>query len=380
MPQIIPSAPRQQTTGDRFAQAFSNLGQSAGTLIPEELLGRKERQSIGKMIGQDVSDIRNPDFLKQIYSQEMKRKESQEDLSNGLLDYDTVKKFAGQDVADFYKAAPVGGKTKIVQAIIEGMQRGEKFGDTLGQAANNQPQENQTPDIEQIVSSSDQGENGKINLPDYNKRPQGFTPQEWAKNRTEWGKKNNETLMAAKDRLKGNKRDILGTKKLQKLSENLPQGLERLIINPSTGEPYKLAQLTEKSPTAAQEWVKEISRFGNRAKDAFGSRVTNFDLYQYMKQFPSLLNSKEGRDNILRMMEINYDLDSLYDKAVQRIVDQKGSSNIPPEEVDRVARGLIKQRENELFDEYLNIESKNEQSFMQEGTEGNKPSLEEIFG
>lgn len=380
MPQIIPSTPRQQSTGDRFAQAFANLGQSAGTLIPEELLGRKERQSIGKMIGQDVSDIRNPDFLKQIYNQEMGRKNQQEDLSNGLMDYETVKKFAGQDVADFYKAAPVGGKTKIVQAIIEGMQRGEKFGDTLGQAANNLPEQNESPDIEQIIATSEKGESEKLNLPDYNKRPQGFTPQEWAKNRSEWGKKNSEMLNTARDRLKGNKRDVLGTKKLQKLSENLPQGLERLIINPSTGEPYKLAQLTEKSPTAAQEWVKEISRFGNRAKDAFGSRVTNFDLYQYMKQFPSLLNSKEGRDNILRMMEINYELDSLYDKAVQRIIDQKGSSNIPPEEVDRVARGLIKNREDELFDEYLNIESKNDQSFLQEGTEGNKPSLEDIFG
>jgi len=229
------------------------------------------------------------------------------------------------------------------------------------------------------VSTSETGEKGKLNLPDYNVRPQGFTPQEWAKNRTEWGKKNNETLNTARDRLKGNKRDVLGTKKLQKLSSNLPEGLSRFIINPSTGEPYKLAQLTEKSPTAAQEWVKEISRFGNRAKDAFGSRVTNFDLFQYMKQFPSLLNTKEGRDNILKMMEINYELDSLYDKAVQRILDQKGSSNIPPEEVDRVARGLIKNREDELFDEYLNIESQNENSFMQEGSQNEKPRLEDLF-
>lgn len=61
MVQIIPKA---KSTGDRFAQAFANLGESASTLIPEELQGRKERKQLGGLIGQDVSDIRNPDFLK----------------------------------------------------------------------------------------------------------------------------------------------------------------------------------------------------------------------------------------------------------------------------------------------------------------------------
>lgn len=321
------------------------------------------------------------------FQKELQSAKQQSDLSANLMDYDTVKKFAGQDVADFYKAAPVGGKTKIVQAIIDSMQRGEKFGDTLGAASGAPTQESPQPSIEEITSDNEneairteKPSSNKLNLPDYNIRPQGFTPKEWAQARTGWSKSNNETLNTARDRLKGNKRDVLGTKKLQKLSPNLPEGLERWVINPSNGEVYKVAQLAQKAPTAAQEWVKEIARFGNRAKDAYGSRVTNFDLYQYMKQFPSLLNSREGRDNILKMMEINYELDSLYDKAVQRIIDQKGAGNIPPEEVDRVARMLIKDREQELFDQYLNLESQNEQSFMNEGSQGNKTSLKDILG
>lgn len=383
MVQIIPKA---KSGGDRFAEAFANLGQSASQLIPEEIMGRRERESLGKITGEDLSNIRDPNFLKQILSSGLERKKQEGDLSQGLMDYDTVKKFAGQDVADFYKAAPVGGKTKIVQAILESMQRGEKLGDTLGAAQNSQPQESPQQAIEDVVGQQEQfpelNENQKLNIKDYNERPQGFTPKEWATARTGWAKTNNETLTTARDRLKGNKRDLLGTKKLQKLNESkeLPQGLERWIINPKSGEVYGLAQLAQKSPTAAQEWVKEIARFGNRAKDAFGSRVTNFDLYQYMKQFPSLLNTPEGRKNILQMMEINYELDSLYDKSVQRILDQKGSSNIPPEEVDRIARGLIKDREQQLFDKYLHLESQNEESFMNEGIQGNKRSLEDIFG
>lgn len=314
-------------------------------------------------------------------------KRREEELSQGLMDYDTVKKFAGQDVADFYKASPVGGKTKIVQAIVDSLQRGEKFGDMLG-SAGSQTQEAPQPEIQNILQGMEEPErmqekspSNKLNLPDYNIRPQGFTPKEWATQRSGWAKSNKETLDTSRDRLKGNKRDMLGTKKLQKLNESkaLPEGLGRWIINPSTGEPYKVAQLAQQAPTEAQEWVKEISRFGNRAKDAFGSRVTNFDLYQYMKQFPTLLNTSEGRSNILRMMEINYELDSLYDKAVQRILDQKGAANIPPEEVDRIARGLIKDKEDDLFNQYLNLESENDESFMQEGMQGGKPSLEDFF-
>lgn len=390
MVQIIPAAPREKTTKDRFAEAFGNLLSSLSQEIPQELLGRQERKQLGGLIGQDVSNIRNPDFLKMIYGQEMHNKnqeeqrkfdlaQNEEALKTGLMDYETIKKFAGEEVADFYKAAPIGGKTKIVQAIVDSMQRGEKFNDLLGGVSDLPTQETPQPNLQEIEPK--ERNNEKLKLPDYNIRPKGFTPKEWAENRKGWAKSNNETLTTARDRLKGNKRDVLGTKKLQQINESheLPEGLERWIINPKSGEVYGLAQLAQKSPTAAQEWTKEIARFGNRAKDAFGSRVTNFDLYQYMKQFPSLLNTAEGRTNILRMMEINYELDSLYDKAVQRIIDQKGSGNIPPEEVDRLARSLIKDREDQLFNEYLNLESENESSFMQQGISGNKPSLEGIF-
>lgn len=483
MVQIIP---RFDTAGDRFARAFGGAASSASQLIPEELMKRREqkrlsdllgfdvsdirdpkfleqlfehslsqqklneqrayeeklggpeRQQLSRLIGKDVRDIRNPDFLKQLLNQEIDKQAVQEersheeqgrlreeafgqqerdqlarllgqDISNirnpdlhklflqskfskeenaekrayeqqklaeeqqmGLADYDTIKKHFGEDIADLYKSFSTGGKTRLVNSLIDSLERREKFSDLLEGAYD----EGTVPraNLEDIKE-----EPARTRLPDYTIRPKGFSKQEWAKERSGWIKSNTESLDKARDKLKGNKRDILGTKKLQKLNDSheLPEGLGRWIINPKTGEPYGIAQLAQQAPTAAQEWVKEIARFGNRAKDAYGSRVTNFDLAQYMKQFPTLLNTPEGRRNILKMMEINYELDSLYDKSVQKILDEKGAGNIPPAEVDRVARAMIKDREEQLFTDYLNIENENESSFMGEGTK--RPSLEEIF-
>lgn len=380
MVQIIP---RAESSRDRFAKAFAGLSSSLAKDIPEELIGRQERKQLGELMGQDISNVRNPDMQRQLLMHSLQEKaqasKQKREMSEGLMDYDTVKKFAGKDVADFYKAAPIGGKTKIIQAIVDSMERGEKFGDLLG-GAEGPTAEGGMPDMGEMIPEGIQAGEGKLNLPDFTVRPKGFTRKDWAKERTGWAETNTKSLDEAHTRLRDIKRDLLGTKKLQNLNEShkLPEGLGRFIINPDTGEPYKLAQLSGKVPTAAQEWVKEVARFGNRAKSAFGSRVTNFDLIQYMKQFPSLMNTPEGRRNILRMMEINYELDGLYENAVQQIIDQKGEGNIPPAQVNKIARKMIKDREEQLFDEYLNIEQQNDQSFMNEGM--SRPSLEDIFG
>jgi hypothetical protein len=371
---------RPQSGLEKFMQmigAGMRGGAEGGQSIKQAMGERSERDALSQRFG-DIFGKVGPNTRSQLLTGEI-QKENQaakfkQEMTEGMMDYETVKKYAGEDVADFYKAATTGGKTKIIQSIVDSLERGEKFGDMLGGAS-----QSGEPSPEDMPISGMQSE-GKLNLPDFTQRPKGFTRADWAKERTGWAKKNTETLETSRDRLRGNKRDILGTKKLQQLNESheLPEGLERFIINPKSGEIYGLAQLAGKAPTAAQEWVKEIARFGNRAKDAYGSRVTNFDLSQYMKQFPSLLNTPEGRKNILRMMEINYELDGLYDRAFQQIIDEKGEGNIPPAQVDKIARGMIKDREEQLFNEYLNIEQENEGAFMKEGL--SKPSLEEIFG
>lgn len=394
---MVQILPRPESSSDRFAKAFAGLGSSLAQDIPQELMGRAERKKLGEITGIDMKDIRSPDVQKQLLGSHLSRQEQAAKLKGEYevdkKNYEAVKKAFGEDFANVWLATGQGERTALTKAALEARSRGlsiEEFlaGEGGDFTSEGQPEadlsqfEPEMGGMGEAPETPQMSPRGELKLPDYTKRPKGFTPKEWATQRTGWDKANTEALTNARDRLKGNKRDKLGTKKLQQLNDSheLPEGLDRWIINPKTGEIYGLAQLAGKAPEAAQEWVKEIARFGNRAKDAYGSRVTNFDLMQYMKQFPSLLNTPGGRKNILRMMEINYELDSLYDTAVQKIIDQKGAGNIPPSQVDRIARSMIKKREEQFFDEYLNIDNENDQAFLFEGLSDNRPSLEDIFG
>lgn len=394
---MVQILPRAKSSSDQFTKAFGSLGSSLAQDIPQELLGKVERKKLGELMGIDMKDIRSLDVQKQLLGSHLNKQEQTAKLKGEYeadkKNYEAVKKAFGEDFANVWLATGQGERTALTKAALEARSRGlniEEFLAGEGEGVNGQTQSEfnfsnfeapekiemeENPEIPQL------SQRGELKLPDYTKRPKGFTPKEWATQRTSWDKSNTQVLTNARDRLKGNKRDILGTKKLQQINDSheLPEGLDRWIINPRTGEVYGLAQLAGKAPKEAQEWVKEIARFGNRAKDAYGSRVTNFDLMQYMKQFPSLLNTPEGRKNILSMMEINYELDSLYDAAVQKIIDQKGAGNIPPSQVDRIARSMIKKREEQLFSKYLNIDNENDQAFLFEGLSDQRPSLEDIF-
>lgn len=398
---MVEIIPRPQSKFESIMQGVQGGISSAAQatqMIKSAMNERAERKKLGELMGIDLTHIRSPDTQKQLLGSHLSRQEQAAKLKGEYeadkKNYEAIKKTYGQEFADVWLASGQGERTILTKAAVEARGRRlsiEEFlsGEEGDYTSEGQPEADlsqfEAPEMggmEENPETPQMSQRGELKLPDYTKRPKGFTPKEWATQRTGWDKANTEALTNARDRLKGNKRDTLGTKKLQQLNDSheLPEGLDRWIINPKTGEVYGLAQLAGKSPKAAQEWVKEIARFGNRAKDAYGSRVTNFDLMQYMKQFPSLLNTPEGRKNILRMMEINYELDSLYDTAVQKIIDQKGAGNIPPSQVDRIARSMIKKREDELHSEYLNIDNENDQAFLFEGLSDNRPSLEDIFG
>jgi hypothetical protein len=77
----------------------------------------------------------------------------------------------------------------------------------------------------------------------------------------------------------------------------------------------------------AQEAVKLIQDQLSGAKDTFGARVTNFDVSNFLKRLPSLMNTPEGRERVLRdLMAIN-DINRRYYEGVLDIIDEKGGSD-----------------------------------------------------
>ncbi len=229
---------------------------------------------------------------------------------------------ATEQQLDLYDAASVGGETKIMQDILEDIARNKTPPGLLG------------GDIE----DKDKGLTPKERVDRQEKR---FTIQ------TPLVNKNNETIAA----LEGEHNSISLLEELDQTGK-VGEGVHNLNINPSTG-----SLLIPKFATAEEQlFVKTVNDFTIKAKDSFGARVTNFELDRFMQRLPTLANSKEGRQLIMRQMKIVNELNQLERKAIQQVFDKYGVRNIDYPDAERMARESIVERKEELRQQYLRLE------------------------
>ncbi len=356
---------RLPSTAERFNQVFGNLAKTGGQIGN----AMQERKAMEQALGPEAANL-PADFQKLAYASKLKQKEQGEKLQQESefekRDYDVIKNSFGDKFANIWKASPIGGRTELIKKAIDATQRGinlEQMLDSINETTN----ESSIEGIHTKINPEKKVQltNGEIpkdfKWPNFNKRPEGYLPKDWIDEKAQWRKENAPIFLETKNKLQTNKRDELGIKSLTNLNESrkLPEGFERLIINPETGDFYGMAQLAELPSPEAQQWVKEVARFQNRAKDAFGSRVTNFDLQSYMKQFPGLMNSYEGRRRILKMMDINNKLDSLYDTALKKVYEKYDLNGVSQVEANKLAESLIEDETKSLHDEYLELDDIN---------------------
>jgi hypothetical protein len=363
--QIIPNNERQKVPlSRRFSDAIGVGLEGANKLV-------KQYEESEALKGQGIDPNLPPEIRKLIMEYQLKGGlQDQKSQSQGLVDLENVeniKKQFGEKFTNLWKAAPIGGKTELLKHAMDTVGRGHDLDELLSRV------EEETG----ITIPSDEMENENIpqmkdnklpedvKWPDYSKRPKGYTPKEWTDERKTWRKENSEIFSENAKRLKNRKADVLATKKLDQLnkSRNLDKDFSRYLINPETGDFYGLAKIAGFASPEAQEWGKTIARFQNRAKDAFGSRVTNFDLQSYMQQFPGLLNTEEGRSRIIEMMKTNYELDDLYDSALDKVYKKYKLNGISFEDADELAQQLVKSKTEELENKFLGLESQNMEEF-----------------
>src|SRR6185312_2346967 len=361
MVEIIEANPKRS-----FGQAILGGLLQGGT---QEIENYKERKSQERQM--QIAEALKGRQLEQEYGfrTQLEREKQQGKLKEKVFekellgqDYQTMKKYFGEGFADVWKASPQGARTALEEEAVGMLSRGEDVEDLISKTQKSSSNIQETPkdlpqlSIEKPIIPKD------FEWTDFKKRPIGYTPKEWADTRKTWRGENKDIYNENKSKLSSTKKDLFSTKSLNKLNEtrNVAEGFEGLLIDPETGDFYPTAQKAGLVGPEGQAWVKEIARFQNRAKDAFGSRVTNFDLQSYMKQFPGLLNSYEGRRRILKMMEINYQLDEMYSNALDQIYDHYELDGISQEKADQMARNMIKDETERLENYYLELHEQNQ--------------------
>ena len=85
----------------------------------------------------------------------------------------------------------------------------------------------------------------------------------------------------------------------------------------------------------SQEFQRLSIDFLRNAKSYFGSRVTQYEVQMFLKSIPSLLQSKEGRDRVIRNLKIINEGKAIRAKEMRKIIRE--NNGIPPLDLeDRV--------------------------------------------
>lgn len=365
MVQIIPRT--QKTFGEHFGAGLQR-GVGGGLDMLQQLMGQAvqnkaqepERKRISELIGQDVSSIKNPEMLKMLLQSKLSKEENADKLKGEYAadegNYNKIKNAFGEKFADVWRASPTGARTALTQAALEARARGidldqilsmPQVQETLGINAHTQnaAQKFENPEEQQVYNELEQIKSGQ---------DEGLLPEESiarGKERYATGLKEYQeagtklhTFARDKERL-----DIL--EDLNK-SEKLPKGLGRVNVDLKEGN---LRLPTLASPEA-QRYIKTLNEFSAGAKDTFGSRVTNFDLAQYLKRFPTLLNTKEGRRQILDQMKLVNQINSVYYKNLKKVYDDAGGvRKIDSDVAERLAGKLSEPAVNKLSNKFKEI-------------------------
>lgn len=345
---------RPSSSKDRFAQAFGALGSNLSQSIPQELMGRRERRDIGELIGQDISNIRNPDVQRQILGSYLSRQEQQEKLRGEYEadeeSYNKIKAAFGQKFADVWKASPTGARTALTHAALEARARGIDLDQMLSiseipgqenayaeQGMNLDPEQQSMQELQDIIANQDEG----------------LVPEEKFKRSEKRFETGFKEYKEASTKLQGLTRDKERLDILENLnqSQKLPKGLGRLNVDKDGN-----LRLPFLGSNEAQRYVKTLNEFSAGAKDTFGSRVTNFDLAQYLKRYPTLFNTKEGRRQLLDQMKLVNQINSVYYKNLKKVYDEAGGARaVDADRAQALAERMSEKKVNELTEKFRQV-------------------------
>lgn len=266
---ILPQIQKEPSIGERLGSGLGR-GISQGSQLAMQMASQRQRNKAEE------------------FSHQMKTDQIKSALkSRGVSDED----------ADLYANLTVGGQTEFVKNLLESQKRASKVPEM----------DREDQDIRELVESQDQG----------------MTPAERVKS----GAKRYETglpiFKESIDKLHEFRQNDSRFKILGELSQTgkLPSGLGRINVDKSGNLRFPAAASKE-----AQRFVKTFNEAASGAKGTYGSRVTNFDLEQYMKQFPSLANTPEAMSEMIEQLKIVNDINKVYYKNLSDIFKKAGGA------------------------------------------------------
>lgn len=108
------------------------------------------------------------------------------------------------------------------------------------------------------------------------------------------------------------------------------------------GIEFALSPESQEFAGLEKEYLKGVSKI-------FGGRVSNFEVQQFLRGIPTLMQSKEGRDRIIRNLEIMAKVQKLRANAMDKILNENKTI---PLNIDRLVENKIKNKSDLLLDDF----------------------------
>lgn len=259
--------------------------------------------------------------------------------------------------AMLYAQLTTGGQTAFAKDILEAKKRGmDQFGRRVMKPIRKMDQalsegDQQAPEAQVQMTPQQEVENDLATYEE--EKDAGLTPAERIKRGSERYKTNLPIYQEAGTKLRAMTRDKERIGILENLDKSgkLPKNLGRLNVDDEGNLRFPFASSPE-----AQRYVKTLNEFSAGAKDTFGSRVTNFDLQQYLLRYPNLLNSSDGRKQIYQQMKIVNDINSIHYKNLKNVYDKAGGiRSIDSDAAESMAEKLSEPKVNELTKKFNEV-------------------------
>lgn len=186
--------------------------------------------------------------------------------------------------------------------------------------------------------------------------------------------KNNNTQQNLKDynenrnRKRNLEEDKFSFQKLQELNPKISTGIAKWNIDPRNGEIILPALATPEE----RQFAKLIVRQLRNAKDTYGARVTNFDAAKYLEGFPSLGDSPEAREAILKDLQIVNELNLLHSEAMDEVYRTYKPGEISPQQAEQIGDDIVRKQTQEIWGKFTKVAEK-------ESNKSNRPPLESFF-
>ncbi len=336
-------AKREKGYGTILEEAFTDLG--------EEATPQQYQSALTKAISQGVpfdQAVKYGDLYSKLRRAEPKtllQGKSVDEISDVFQNFGMDKDVADRN-AQLYSSLTTGGQTKFGEMLIDQIQRGQLggFKGLQGEKpmSNIERAKKEIGDMEQASSILES-------------RDLGLKPVERVKREDQRYKINLKSYDEWQDKTRSLADENRRLDVMEQLNESdkLPKGVGLLNVDKMGNLRFPFLSSKE-----SQKYQKLLNEFVQNARDSFGARVTNFELDVFLKRLPTLWNSKEGRQAVLKQMKIVNQINNLYETGkLEAFKKSGGIRKLDVDQAEEYSMAKNKSRINELEQEYRRLDN-----------------------